>query len=47
MVKISPYYRAFRTVKKKVNFVLYLIGPTDWAMSIFSGDLILSTLFYH
>lgn len=43
------FSRVFRTVKKKVNFVFYLIGPTDWVMSIFSRDLIvpLSTLFYH
>ena len=44
MVKIIPYYRVFRTVKKKVNFVFYLIGPTGWAKSIFSRDLIVSTL---
>ena len=29
MVKIIPYYRVFRRVKKKVNFVFYLTGPTE------------------
>ena len=47
MIKITRYYRVFRTVKKKVNFVFCLIGPKEWAMFIFSRDLIVSTLFYH
>ena len=47
MVKTILYYRVFRTVKKEVNFVFYFIGPTEWAMSIFSRDLVVSTLFYH
>ena len=46
MVKIIPYYRVFTTVKKKLTFVFYLIGLTEWAMCIFSRDLIVSTLFY-
>ena len=39
MVKIIPYYRVFRTLKKKVNFFFYLIGPTEWAMSISSTEI--------
>ena len=34
IVKITPNQRVFRTIKKKVNFVFYLIGSTKGAIPI-------------
>ena len=46
IVKIIPNQRVFRTIKKKVNFVFYLVGSTKRAVPIISGSLIVSTKFY-
>ena len=43
IVKIIPNQGEYRTIKKKVNFVFYLIGFTKRAIPIISGSLIVST----
>ena len=46
IVKIIRNQTVFRTIKKKVNFVFYLVGSTKRAAPIISGSLIVSTKFY-
>ena len=47
IVIIIPNQRVFRTIKKKVNFVFYLIGSTKRVIPVISGSLIVSTTFCH